>query len=102
MAQWIPPLAGAGYRCAVNPEACVRAGVSVVDNTVRVAQKFNQFNQEMFERANQGDPVAHSYMYPGTPYIPPHIAPQQSGASSHCDNNGNVHQILESSIPKFY
>jgi hypothetical protein len=79
MAQWIPPAAiGVGYRCAFNPESCVRTGVSAVDNTVRVAQKLNQFNQEMYHRANQGDMVAHSYMYPGSPYIPPQNVPSQA------------------------
>jgi hypothetical protein len=88
MAQWIPPFAGAGYRCAVNPEACVRAGVSAVDNSVRVVSKLNKFNQEMYHRANQGDMVAHSYMYPGCPYIPPQNVPSQTQAVPPPTSNG--------------
>ena len=97
----VPPvLVNLGYACAVNPERCVRTVVSTVDNVKTVAQVLNNFNQEMYRRADQGDQVAHTYIYPDSPYI--HPSSQQSGTSLHRDKDGNVHQILASSIPKFY
>jgi hypothetical protein len=77
MAGWIPPVAAAVInRCGANPEQCVRSATNAMDSAGKTAQVFIKFNQEMFESANRGDPVAHSYMYPECPYLPPHVSPQ--------------------------
>lgn len=62
----LPAAGQAALYCGSNPEKCVRLTVNSMNNAQQVIRKINEFNQEMQQRAMEGDRQAHAYLYPET------------------------------------